>query len=179
MRRHVAGLAAASIIAAGCALPQRHVELVGVDSTMQVVSVPAELRNAYVVAPGSGTRFCSEPVPDIALTSTTQLSGQISALSATGQKIDATAAANLATSVVALAGRNATVLLARDLLFQTCMMRLSGAIRDDASAIALFNRVADLVEHLGKAAQADSETNLARERALLERTGAILDGAKP
>lgn len=169
-----------ALVAAGCALPQRRIELVGVDSTMQVVSIPAELRNAYVVAPGSGTRFCSEPEPDIALASTTQLSGTISALSATGQKIDATAAANLATSVVELAGRNATVLLARDLLFRICMMQLGGSVQDEATSIALFNRVADLVEHLGKAAQADSEANRARSEATLKRTGAILDaGAKP
>lgn len=166
------------LVAAGCGLPQRHIELVGVDSTMQVVSIPAELRNAYVVSPGSGPRFCSEPVPDVTLASTSELSGTVKALSATGQSIDATAAANFATSVVELAGRNATVLLARDLLFRICMMQLSGSI-DQATAITLFDRVADLVEHLGKATQADSEANRARWSAALKRTGDVLDGAKP
>lgn len=152
---------------AGCALPQRRVEVLDLPNRDQVISYPADLRGAYV----TDGRTCAEPVPDVALASTSQLAGALKLLSETGQTAEATATADLAAKVAELSGRTSLVLLARDLMYRICELGL-----DQQTSVALFNRVADLVERLGKA---DEDRAAAHLAAAMKRSSALFDGAKP
>jgi len=164
---------AALLLLAGCALPQRQATLLEVDASTQVVAYPADLRGAYLVT-GAGVRMCAEPAPDIALASTEKLTGALTMLSETGQQLEASAAADLAAQVVTLAGRSSLVLLARDLLFRLCEAGGNNGL-DQATYVALFSRVTDLVERLGRAEQDRAAADLAREEAALRRAGATID----
>ncbi len=157
---------ALALLLAGCALPQRRVELLELPNGGQVVSYPADLRGAYVV----NGRTCAEPVPDVALVSTEKLTGALKLLSETGQTIEASAQADLAAKVAELSGRTSLVLLARDLLFRLCEMGV-----DQQASVALFNRVADLVERLGRADEDRAAAHLAREATALRRAGETVD----
>lgn len=170
MRGNPASLGAILLLLAGCALPQRRVELLELSGGAEVLSYPADLRGAYVV----GGRTCAEPMPDVALASSEKLTGTIKLLSETGQSLEATAAADLAAKVAELSGRTQIVLLARDLLFRACEM---GA--DQQTSVALFNRVTDLVERLARADEDRAAANLAREAAALKRSRDLIEGAKP
>lgn len=159
--------AAALLLLAGCSLPQRHASVLELSDGAQVVAYPAELRAAYVTPPG--IRVCSEPMPDVSLTSAQDLSGAIKMLSSTGQSIEGKAAVRLATTAAELSGRTQIVLLARDLLYRVCEMG-----PDQATAVLLFNRVADLVETLGKVDEKRAEADAALQRRL-EANGASID----
>lgn len=174
------GAVAALLLLAGCALPQRQATLLEVDATTQVVAYPADLRGAYLVT-GAGVRMCAEPAPDIALASTEKLTGALTMLSETGQKLEASAAADLAAQVVTLAGRSSLVLLARELLYRGCELTINHP-GDAAAALALYERVADLVEALGRAEQDRAAADAATARRLAENgahIGAILGGGAP
>jgi hypothetical protein len=157
----------AALLVAGCALPQRSVEIFALSNGTEVVSYPADLRGAYAV----GSKVCAEPVPDVAMASTEKLTGAVKLLSATGQSIEANAAANLAASVAELTGRTQLVLLARDLLYRVCEAGLNNPDLDQA---ALFERVADLVEALGRAEENRAAADAATARRL-EANGASID----
>lgn len=146
----------------GCSFPQRRVELLELSNGSEVVSYPADLRGAYVV----GGRTCAEPMPDVALASTDKLTGTIKLLSETGQSIEGTAAVDLAAKVAELSGRTQVVLLARDLLYRICELGV-----DQQTSVALFNRVADLVERLGRA---DEDRAAAHLAAAMQRSRALL-----
>lgn len=156
-----------AIILAGCAMPQRRVEVLELPNGGQVVTYPADLRGAYVSATG---RTCAEPVPDVAMVSAEKLAGALKLISETGQSIEASAKADLAANVAELSGRTSLVLLARDLLFRACEMNA-----DPEASVALFNRVADLVERLGRADQDRAAAHLA---AAMKHSGAIF-GERP
>lgn len=157
---------------AGCSLPQRRVDLLELSNGAEVVSYPADLRGAYIV----GGRTCAEPMPDVALLSTEKLTGTIKLLSETGQSVEGTAAADLAAKVAELSGRTSLVLLARDLLYRACEASLNNPGMDQAAYVALFDRVADLVERLGRADEDRAAAGLA---AAMRRSSALFDGAKP
>lgn len=160
-------LLALALLLAGCALPQRRVELLELPGGSQIASYPADLRGAYIV----GGRTCAEPVPDVALLSTEKLTGAIKLLSETGQSIEGTAAADLAAKVAELSGRTSLVLLARDAMYRICEL---GA--DQETSVRLFERVTDLIERLGRADQDRAAAGLA---AAMRRSSALFDGAKP
>lgn len=164
----------AILLLAGCALPQRRVELLELSGGGEVLSYPADLRGAYII----GGRTCAEPMPDVALLSTEKLTGTIKLLSETGQSLEGSAAADLAAKVAELSGRTAVVLLARDLLYRACEASLNNPGMDQAAYVALFDRVADLVERLGRADEDRAAANLAREAAALQRSRDLI-GAKP
>lgn len=162
-------IGAIALLIAGCSLPQRRVELLELPAGGEVLSYPADLRGAYVV----NGRTCAEPVPDVALASTSQLAGTLKLLSETGQSAEATATADLAAKVAELSGRTSLVLLARDLMYRICELGL-----DQATSVELFKRVADLVEDLGKADKDSATARLireARESAATERSRSLFE----
>ncbi len=160
-------LCATLLLLFGCALPQRHVDVLPLNNGSEVITYPADLRGAYVNASG---RTCAEPVPDVAMVSAEKLAGALKLISETGQSIEASAKADLAANVAELSGRTSLVLLARDLLFRACEMNA-----DPEASVALFNRVADLVERLGRADQDRAAAHLA---AAMKHSGAIF-GERP
>ncbi len=161
----------AMLLLAGCALPQRRVEVLDLASGGQVISYPADLRGAYV----TGGRTCAEPVPDVALASTSQLAGALKLLSETGQTAEATATADLAAKVAELSGRTQTVLLARELLWRACEATLNNPDLEQSTFVVVFDRVADLIERLARADQDRAAAALARDEAKLRRAGAMID----
>lgn len=155
------------LLLAGCSLPQRRVEVLELSNGSEVISYPADLRGAYVTASG---RTCAEPVPDVAMLSTEKLTGAIKLLSETGQSIEANAQADLAAKVAELSGRTSLVLLARDAMYRVCEL---GADRE--TSVRLFERVADLIERLGRA---DEDRAAARLAEAMKHSSALF-GAKP
>lgn len=155
------------LLLAGCALPQRRVELLELPGGSQIASYPADLRGAYVSASG---RTCAEPVPDVALVSTEKLTGALKLLSETGQSLEANAQADLAAKVAELSGRTALVLLARDVLFRVCEMN-----PDPETSVTLFNRVVDMIERLSRADEDRANASLLRAAEALRRSGDVVD----
>ena len=131
------------------------------------ISYDASRRGALVVPRTSNIRSCSEPAPDVGLTFVNTLKGSLNnpdGTSVTG--VDAAANA----TVVALAGRNEVVLLAREALFRICEASLNGTIKEEDVAPLIrtvFTEVARIAT-----AQAENSKGKAEEA----RTNALMRG---
>lgn len=79
IRTRAAGLSVIATLALSCALPQREVRYssheLSADEPVAAFSTPADLRLTFVRAPRSPYTFCAEPMPDVALGSTVEVSG--------------------------------------------------------------------------------------------------------
>jgi hypothetical protein len=125
------------------------------------VSYDASRRGALILPKSSQVRACSEPAPDVGLTFVNTLKGNLTTpdgTSATG--IDAAANA----TVVALAGRNEVVLLAREALFRICEASMNDTI-GSGDVRPLIEKVFTDVAEIAKAQAQDSESRAAEAKA--------------
>jgi len=139
-------------------------------------------------------RSCAEPSPDIGLSTTAALAlaAQASADTAGGvakPSVNGSLNESIASTAMALAGRNATVLLARDLTFRLCELSLNypPGSAEFATGAQELQRVIDLVKVIAdtesKQADADQKNaaaNQANADALKTATqAAFLPGVLP
>jgi hypothetical protein len=133
-------------------------------------------RHVYFRPVVSGTAggivICPEPSPDTATERaiTAAVKGAGGRLGA-----DATAEASLdySTSVIQLAGRTQTVVLARDLLFSACMMRANGYLTN-GELVGVYGQTIQLIRDLGVSDKAQSAANAAREGVAVSTVNAAL-----
>jgi len=150
-----------SIAVASCALLASCANLYPPSSKSQIddkqsywMSYDASRRGTLVLAEGSKTRSCSEPAPDVGLSFVNSVKGDLTTpggTSVTG--LDAAANA----TVVALAGRNDVVLLAREALFRICEASLNGTIRP-GDVRPLFITVFEQVTKIAEASADESKS---------------------
>lgn len=103
------------------------------DVPVQALVMPGDKRAILVRRAGKDqdhTLMCAEPAPDIGLSTLSQASANLSAAAdavggVTKPDLKAEIASTLSTSALALAGRDRTVLLTRDLLYRLCEASLN------------------------------------------------------
>ncbi len=176
----IATVGFAALILGACSLltqQQAEVEptrLEGVD----VISYPGSVRGAYVFHNNGVTTVCSEPGPDVALSTASEISADLKATLANGQNVDGKAAAEFSAEVVALAGRTQLVLVARDMLFALCVLSQSGNHLDPEATRQIFNEIAEVVVELAKAdrvsAQADADRALVQLASIEKEVAALI-----
>lgn len=158
-------IAASSIFLSACQALGGNVKKNTIDDAgVTVLSYNAETRGAFFRHTGKDVEFCAEPSPDVALNRSVEAAGKISAQT---QGVTAAAEANaeVASQVVRLAGRNSTVVLARELLYRTCEQAAAGNL-SNSDVKDNFNSVVDLIRDLGEADKisAASEAGVSPER---------------
>lgn len=158
------------------------VKPVGRDSDLTALVQPANVRSAYVLTQPQGTVtetttvngvastrstmlsaprtvVCAEPPPDAALQALAEAAATLK--DATGN--EAGVNGKLQTTMVELAGRTQTVLVARDLLTNLCILRMNGFLTDDQVS-AGYLKVTDVISTLAQAAKSDAEASASRAR---------------
>lgn len=127
-------------------------------STSYWISYDASRRGALVVPRSSDIRSCAEPAPDVGLTFVNSLKGNLTKPDGTAVTgAEATASA----TVVALAGRNEVVLLAREALFRICEASLNGTVSDGEVKPLIelvFTKVSEIAKDRAKEAKANALT---------------------
>ena len=162
-------------LAVACAIPQRKARIQSVDSqTPSVVTYPTELRGAYVLTPNSNLRFCAEPAPDVALETIQKLTADLKASSSAGNTAEGSLSSEFSTKVIELAGRTQLVLIAREMLYRACELSLNSPT-DTATSVKLYNKVAELIERLGKIDQTKADADLAKAAEALKKAGIKID----
>jgi hypothetical protein len=163
-KNNKAGLWLCILGLSGCAIPQKHAETIDLDGySTYTITYPTELRGTYFFENDGKVRYCAEPVPDVALETVQKLTATLTATLAKAESIEGEVATDLSNKVVQLAGRTELLLLAREMLYRACELSLNHP-KDDAAAMSLYTRVADLVERLGDAEKITARAELAREQ---------------
>ena len=153
----------------GCAIPQKHVELIRSDKPLlSVVTYPTELRGAYLAERNGTVFYCAEPSPDVAFDTLQKVTADLTLKLPAGQDLTAKSAAEINSKVVQLAGRTQLILLARELLYRACELNFN-YLASDKNPYALYDRVASVIEKLGEADRAGAEADKARAQADLVR----------
>jgi hypothetical protein len=145
-----------------------------------LLTTDATLRSTYMLIPDNNPDadlanriLCVEPQPDAA----TQLAARAS-LSGAGGRIgqDASADAVLEynSTIVQLAGRSSTVLLARDFLFNVCLLRANGFLTD-LQVYDLYLRTITLVGDIAAADKLQSAADAIQSGAPAGTVATILD----
>jgi hypothetical protein len=173
-----------AITIAGCALPQRHGEIIDIDpSRISAATFPSEIRGAYFVPQGNTSakvKFCAEPAPDVALDSLQKLAASLKTTNPTGTGLsgDASLDASLNIKVVQLAGRTQLLLIAREMLYRACELSLNNPASTQ-DILAMYNTVAGLIKDLGNAektlAAAELQAAEAKRAKALKAAGATID----
>jgi len=171
------GLAISMLVLGGCNVLGGTVKKNTLDEAgITVLSYNADTRGAFF-AHKDNIKFCAEPAPDIALNRSVKAAGEISG---NIKGVDAAAKANaeLASQVVELAGRNSTVVLARELLYRTCEQAAAGHLEPE-DVLANYNKVVDLIRVLAEAdkisAEAKAGVPFELVNSLLERRNAAFN----
>lgn len=139
----------------GCANTFGGVDVHHVSPSMIAVSQPANVRSAYT----NGSRVCPEPPPDAALQAVANAAVKVSTKA--GASLDVSG--GLTTSVVQLAGRTQTVLIARDAFTANCILMMNGDIRPE-DAEANYNATLGVITMIAKADQAAAEADATNAR---------------
>jgi hypothetical protein len=160
-----------------------------------VFTLDATLRNAYLIKSGAagttppisnkdknsdkdtnlpnGWYLCSEPQPDAA----TQLAAKAS-LSGEGGRIGADASAEAVleynTAVIQLAGRTSSVLIARDFMFNICILRANGFISNE-EAFSLASETIGLIRDIAQTDKIEAATQAARADVPLAAMSPVID----
>jgi len=145
---------------AGCGLlPQKQARVDRDEKGVTVVTYPAELRGAYVIPKNQQVSVCSEPAPDVALSTVAEISGKLGAVVDPSKKLEAEAAARVTTEAMALAGRTQLVLIAREMLYSLCTVSQNTNLdRDKVQAI--YMEVANVIKQLAAAERANADRRL-------------------
>lgn len=142
-----------------------------------VFTLDATLRNAYLIKSAAtghspdqsgndtnlpnGWYLCSEPQPDAA----TQLAAKAS-LAAKGGRVGTDASADAVleynTAVIQLAGRSSSVLIARDFMFNICILRANGFISNDEAFSLAFETIG-LIRDIADTDKIEAATQAAKE----------------
>lgn len=156
-----------------------------------VFTLDATLRNAYLIKSGAaktaasvsngakntnlpnGWYLCSEPQPDAA----TQLAAKAS-LSGEGGRIGADASAEAVleynTAIIQLAGRTSSVLIARDFMFNICILRANGFISNE-EAFSLASETIGLIRDIAQTDKIEAATQAARADVPLAAMSPVID----
>lgn len=147
------------VLLKGCSLfPQREARVERQEDGVIVVTYPAEMRGAYLIPGEKIVTVCSEPAPDVALKSVSELSGKLGAdVTGTG-KLDAQAVAKVAAEAFQLAGRTQLVLVAREMLYSLCTVSRNNKLTPEQIA-AVYTEVSKVITTL---AEADKKNAQAR-----------------
>jgi len=144
----------------GCGLfPQKQARVQRDESGLTIVTYPAELRGAYVVPKGQQVSVCSEPAPDVALSTVAEISGKLAATVDPSKKLEAEAAAKVTTEAMALAGRTQLVLIAREMLYSLCTVSQNTNL-DKESVQAIYLEVANVIKELAIADRKNADRRL-------------------
>lgn len=134
------------------------------NNELQALSIPADLRLLYYWKDTTGKLIaCTQPVSDVAKSDSFGSSGNtgVKLSDSTGvlkNDISAEGKINSSTTVLQLNGRSSAVLLARDLLFNTCAFAANGWI--DATQIKEgYSAALKVAENVSKAETEATETN--------------------
>ncbi|WP_157511011.1 hypothetical protein [Frateuria sp. Soil773] len=125
-------------------------------------------RGAFLVPAGAEGKFkfCSEPVPDVALTLATKISGKLKNSGGEGGA-DGSATA----TAIALSGRTQTVLIAREALYRICEASLNRKI-SDADLLSYFKEVMNSINTIANADVARASADASKAAAKLK----VVDG---
>ncbi|MGE8231976.1 MAG: hypothetical protein ACN6OR_01240 [Stenotrophomonas sp.] len=151
-----AGLAALLLATAGCANFTPLASKRTLDDGSTWLTYDSSRRGTIIIpATSAGKyRFCAEPSPDVALVLASKLkaSGKATKGAEAGTEMDMSA------SAMELAGRNHSVLLARDAMFRLCEASLNNAF-SSTEYLELFNQILQMTTSI---ATADAENAKAR-----------------
>ena len=178
----ISAIGAASLLLAACSTldPAIHSTSALNGDASHIQTSGATLRNAYIFratnsadgAPVSGYVICAEPQPDAA----TQLAAKGS-LSGSGGRVGQNASADAVleynSSIVQLAGRSSTVLLARDFLFNVCLLRANGFLTDQ-QVFELYHETISLVRDIATADKIQAAADAVRVGAPPHTVASIL-----
>ncbi len=145
-------LAAASTSLASCGTMMGRPEVQSFSSdrsglpTPSALVQPANVRSAYLV----NGKLCPEPPPDAALAASAEATAKVTANASTSVE----GSGKVATSVLQLAGRTQTVLVARDLLYNLCILKMNGFYDKDA-----YFKAAEVIGTLAEAAKASADAD--------------------
>lgn len=120
----------------------------------------AERRGGFLLPklPGSksetGFAFCAEPVPDVALAHTSEITGSAKL----PETVDAELKAKFANEVVQLAGRTQTILFLREAMYRLCEQGINGNLAP-GEVKELYNKVIDAAVLFSKASAAQEVKN--------------------
>lgn len=140
-------------------LPQKQARINRDESGLTIVTYPAELRGAYVIPQGQNVAVCSEPAPDVALSTVAEISGKLGVAVDPTRKLDAEAAAKVTSEAMALAGRTQLVLIAREMLYSLCTVSQNTNLEKD-KVQAIYLEVANVIKQLAAADRATADRKL-------------------
>lgn len=171
MRLKGIGCLCAAIALSGCANTFGGVDVHHVTQKLTAISQPANVRSAYVM----DTKICPEPPPDAALQAVANAAAKVSTNAGPGGELSG----GLTTSMVQLAGRTQTVLIARDAFTANCILWMNGDIDKDA-AEHNYVLALNLVQAIAKTDQAVAEGDAAKAKTeqAKAQTALIAAGAK-
>ena len=154
-----AGLAALLLAATGCANFTPLASKRTLDDGSTWLTYDSSRRGTIIIpATSAGKyRFCAEPSPDVALV----LASKLKANGKVAKGAEATTEMDMSASAVELAGRNHSVLLARDAMFRLCEASLNNSF-SSTEYLELFNKILQMTLSI---AATDAEN--AKERAEL------------
>jgi hypothetical protein len=153
----VAGILSATFALSGCANLTDPARITSLSNKHTYwMNYDASRRGAVVISDGSNTKTCSEPAPDVALSLSSTLKAVYTGADATSVTADGTAAS----TVMALAGRDSAVLLAREALFRLCEASLNTTMSGaemQATITAIFDKVATIATEETKKSVAEAQ----------------------
>lgn len=123
-----------------------------------LIQTDSNVRNSYLFVRKSGTGpaqtiTCNEPMPDTALQTAQKLAASVEETSGNKSQVGW----ETSSTIAQLAGRTQTVLIARELLFNSCLMYANGAI-NDTQLLVIYKDTVGLVRDLAAADKLNAES---------------------
>lgn len=115
-----------------------------------LIQTDSNVRNSYLFVRKSGTGpaqtvTCNEPMPDTALQTAQKLAASVEETSGNKSQVGW----ETSSTIAQLAGRTQTVLIARELLFNSCLMYANGGI-DNGQLLDIYNETVELIGNLAE-----------------------------
>jgi Tfp pilus assembly protein PilZ len=113
-------------------------------------------RGAYVFSDDGKTRVCAEPAPDAVYNFVNKLEAGVKT-----EGVDTSAKGELTANALALAGRDRTVLVAREMLYRICEMNANGTLPTE-KVYPAFQEVAFLLKSLAEGERLRAAADVAK-----------------
>lgn len=142
-------IATASLSLASCGTMVGRPEAASFKPGPSALVQPANVRSAYLL----GDKICPEPPPDAAMAASAEATAKVATQAGTSVE----GSAKVATSMLQLAGRTQTVLVARDLLYSLCILKMNGFYKGNADVG--YETAAGVIKTLAEAAKASADAD--------------------
>ncbi len=172
------GVAVPVLLSACSLFPQKEARIQHDKDGVIIVTYPTETRGAYIIPGNKTDTVCSEPGPDVALSTVADISGKLSANVQGKGTLDAEAAARVTSDAIQLAGRTQIVLVARELLYSLCSVSRNNKLTPEQIQhiyVEVTRVITALAEAEKTSAQARYQETLNQAHAVVQKEAEKVD----